>query len=230
MVDNFPPLTPASIIPPDMDPLKASQEADQVEADLKSIFIAVFRTLLRQKFFQINLYGMPHLGNFTTVERHVKQEGLAMPRNINTEAYMRELFRAWRARNPRRGLAFLRYYLQLLWPDGSQVQQMWQDKAEPYPTALSPTDGGNHYLTSRLHVGIETTDADGTQIAVASAAMHTIIAARLVLYVYMLRRFESLGEHGIVMGNAFVGMEVGTFACDCILAPGSDYSGVPVPI
>lgn len=184
------PLVPPTVIPPELDPLKQSHEANDVEADLKAAFIEVFEDMLRPVERRINSYGMPHRGDFQTVERFVKAEGLAMDRSTNGEAYMRELYRAWRAHNPRRGTAFMRHYLQLIYPASTSVSQLWMPPSGgSYPDDALPTPGGSGwFLTSRVRVTL-----DGSEITVSEAEFNLIqsvllavLPARMVLELYIL--------------------------------------------
>jgi hypothetical protein len=115
---------------PSLAPLQRSHDANTLEAELKQLVLFLFETHLRDAERELNVYGVPHLGSLSLIERHVKREGLALIRT--EEQAMRYLYKAWRARNPKRGLHFLRMYLQLLWPNGWIVEQLWQDKNKPY--------------------------------------------------------------------------------------------------
>lgn len=149
---------------PDLAPLKKSWEWNAFEHDVKEVFIDLFEEYLRKQEREANVYGMPHLGSFELVSRHVERDGLSLLNNEDEPA-MRYLFKAWKSRNPKRGLHFLRTYLQLLWPDSWEVDQQWQDKNEPYPTALSPVRyiptatnddaSDTHYLTCRIVAAIQ---------------------------------------------------------------------------
>lgn len=183
------PFEVATVIPPGLDPLKASYEADQVEADLKAAFIEVFEEMIRGRERRINTYGLPHRGDFITVERFVKQEGLALERRTDREAYMRELFRGWRARNPKRGTQFLRYYLQLLFPGEWTLQQMWHTPADTYPEGASSTPGPGRILTSRLKLGLALEDVSLVDAVISS--FRSVLAARFVLETTILLRLDS---------------------------------------
>jgi hypothetical protein len=72
--------------------------------------LSVFNTYLRPRERQINLHGMPHLGDTELIERTLKDYGLAIVRHDATRTAF--LLKAARARNPNRGMIFLRQYLQ----------------------------------------------------------------------------------------------------------------------
>lgn len=171
--------------PAGLGPLLRSHEADQVEADFKAAVIEVFERVLRPAVARINTYGMPHRGDMTVLERFVKAEGLALERRASLEPFMRELYRAWRARNPRRGLHFLRYYLRLLYPDSVwTLRQLWHDPNLPYPQGASDTPRPGYYLTSRVRLFLELEgDASGAELARLVGVFRAVLPARLVLEV-----------------------------------------------
>lgn len=181
------PLTPQDEV--GLAPLQNSHEADGLEAELKALFKLMFDGQIRPAERTINTVGTPHIGPFDQVERAVKSEGLALQRRGGEDA-MRYLFRAWRARNPKRGLHMLRAYLQVLWPNGWTMDQMWQDKAQPYPL-LTKTNEGNHFLTSRVNVQISSAISDGSDVAAAAPSLRSVLAARFLLNVSLKQQSEA---------------------------------------
>jgi len=123
---------------PDLQPLRNSFEYDQLEADLKDAFMAVFNAYIRPAERQVNLHGMPHLGDTELIERTLKDYGLAIVRRDATRTAF--LLKAARARNPRRGMIFLRQYLQSVWPGMWKVEQLWHPvaTADAYPAHVTP--------------------------------------------------------------------------------------------
>lgn len=172
----------------DLAPLVNSDEADEFEAGLKDLFKLMYDTYIKPSERFINTSGTPHIGPFEQVELAAKSEGLALQRR-GGEAAMRYLFRAWRAKNPKRGLHMLRAYLQVLWPNGWTMTQMWQDFEAAYPT-LSVTDGGNHFLTSRINVQIAASSSDGSDVQAAASSLRSVLAARFVLNVSIKQQTE----------------------------------------
>lgn len=210
------PLVPPTVIPPALDPLKASHDANQVEADFKAAVLEVFEAMIRPRAARINTYGMPHRGDFETVERFVKAEGLALERKSDKEAYMRELYRGWRARNPRRGTQFLRFYLQLLWPGEWVLNQLWHTPADTYPTGASSTPGASRILTSRLQLGLILTDAENVEPVIAS--LRAVLAARFVLDLTVLQR---IGTAPLRMAAAMASAETQAFNWTATIADGA---------
>lgn len=184
-------------------PLANSHEADQLEADLKALFIQLFEERIRPAAKRVGTSGAPHLGPFEQIEQAVKAEGLSLVRKED-EAPMRYAFKAWRARNPKRGLHMLRIYLQMLWPNGWKAEQLWMPAGGTYPTDAVSKDtyaashGGadvsqaaGYFLTSRVNVEISGSATDGSDVLQVAGAMRSVIPARMVLYVTVVQRSEA---------------------------------------
>lgn len=164
---------------PELLPLVNSHEADQLEHELKQIFIDVFDAYIRSDERYVNVLGVPHLGPRELVEQSLAADGLSIYRGAHGPgAY---LLRSWRAHNPKRGLHLLKTYLQLLWPNVWTATQMWQDKAQPYPTELTEEDEGNHFLTSRVHVSLPSRTTTGSDVNAISSGLRASVPARVVL-------------------------------------------------
>lgn len=168
--------------PPALLPLVYSAEADAIEAELKELFILLFEANLREGERFVNTLGMPHLGTATQIEQSLAADGLSIYRGAaaagGAGAY---LLRSWRAHNPKRGLALLKTYLQLLWPNVWTAVQMWQDKSVAYPDGLVEEDAGNHFLTSRVHVTLPSRSTSGGDVSAISAGLRASLPARMLL-------------------------------------------------
>jgi hypothetical protein len=193
---------------PNLDPLVNSHQANGVEQDLQALFAELFdpdlsdpkwtgpMESLRQKERELNVYGMAQLGPFELVQRIVNLDGLALYSQTDTAA-MTYLFKAWRSRNPKRGLLFLKTYLQLLFPNAWTCDQLWQKKSVPYPLGLytradiSDSDPTvNYYLTSRVRVFVGESVDSGEALARVAPALRSVLAARLFLIAALERDFE----------------------------------------
>jgi len=122
---------------PRLLPLEASYAENEVEADLKRLFLDLFSAKLSADSFDANVLGVAHLGSFDLVRKAVNMDGLVLLQGDREEAATRYLYRAWNSRNVQgRGIHFLRTYLQMLFPNLCEVEQLWQDKSLPYPQSL----------------------------------------------------------------------------------------------
>lgn len=199
-------LTPPTTIPPSLDPLRNSWDFDQAEAELKEAFIEVFEAMIRPRLQRINTYGLPHRGTFEVVKRFVKAEGLVLERKAGGDELLRELFRGWRARNPRRGLHFLRFYLQLLFPGQWRVEQLWQDPAQSYPEDASPTQADGAFLTSRVRVTLLSDDATGDEMTKLFGSLRAVLAAKYVLELVIERSADAASTVRLAAGADIVQM------------------------
>jgi len=125
---------------PRLLPLEASFSENEVEADLKRLFLDLFNARLSAGVFDANVLGAAHLGSLDLVRKAVNTDGLVLLQGDREEAATRYLYRAWKSGDVQgRGIHFLRTYLQMLFPNLCEVEQLWQDKASPYPKALYST-------------------------------------------------------------------------------------------
>ncbi len=196
---------------PGLGPLKNSHEADDIERELKEAFIEVFEYVLRAAVKRVDTYGAPHRGDFRVIERFVKHAGLALERRANAEAFMRELFRGWTARNPKRGLHFLRFYLQLLWPNQYELAQLWHGTGAVYPSDATPESGAGRFRTSRVRLYLDVGGGvDSDELAKLQGSFRAVLPARLVLEAAT----RSVATATLRFGAAVVGVESETITLD----------------
>jgi hypothetical protein len=116
--------------------LRDSFAHDEIEAELQALFLELFERLASDAF-DADVLGAPHLGSFELVRRMVNHDGLVLLRGAHEKAATRYLYRAWKSGDvQKRGLHFLRTYLQLLLPNQVQVRQLWHDRRFPYGEAF----------------------------------------------------------------------------------------------
>lgn len=166
-----------------LEPLQHSHAVGKVEIEMKDLVEGLYRDYIQAEVDDINVYGAPHLGSFSLIERVIAQEGLTVLRET-TEDRIRYLFNAWRNRNPQRGLHFLRTYLTVIFGDMS-AEQLWQKKSGTYPQQLKTLSEiaaageseSDYFLTSRIRVDL-TSDIVPEKLA---ASLKAAVAARFVL-------------------------------------------------
>jgi hypothetical protein len=146
---------------PALQPLAQSFEFDVLETELKQSFMAVFESMIRPRERNLNLYGMAHLGGDDLMASALKSDGIAMVKRSSTR--MQFLMKANRSRNPRRGLLFIKRYLQAIWPNIWQAEPLWMrlDDTANYPANAIP-------LTSAVAVAAtitgDYTDGSGSPV------------------------------------------------------------------
>lgn len=201
------PLTPASQIPAALGPLANSNAANELEAAFQDIFLAVFERMLRPSIVAIETQAVAHRANTGVIRQAITADGLAMERHDAEEAHIRQLYRAWRARNPRRGLHFITQYLQLLWPEEWEVTQLWHAPDQPYPQGVSLIAQDGYYLTSRILVAVAVDDPTGVALLKLKSSFRSVLAARIVIMLALLRRIDST-ESPLTMASVFSASQV----------------------
>ncbi len=187
---------------PALTPLVNSFSVDDVEDELKRLFIDLFHysdppdapvTIIKKSFaeslFDANVLGAAHLGTFDLVKRSINADGLSLLPNNQEGPNTRYLYRAWRARNMQgRGLFFLKTYLRLLYGPSVTVEQQMQHTKYTYPNRLSDRkttgDHANKYLTSRIHITLNVNDSSG-DLSVIIPIISSIVPARIVPRFYL---------------------------------------------
>jgi hypothetical protein len=227
------------IAPPTLGPLVNSAEYNEIETELKQIFLDLFSTYLRASERDLNVYGAAHLGSLDLLTKRIKEDGLAVFGD-DTSA-VEYLYRAWNFRNPKRGMIFLRTYLQLLWPNAFVIDQLWQQKGVAYPTALftraqitDPDPETNYYLTSRIRVSIDDASETGVSATRVLPALLAVLAARFLIQLLVLKRFtDSLGfADGMYAENVafFTGSLMLPFATTDTIGTGSGMYGEQIAL
>jgi len=166
---------------PRLAPLEASYTENDVEADLKQLFLDLFGSALAPAIFDVNVLGAAHLGSFDLVRKMVNTDGLVLLPGDREEAATRYLYRAWKSGNVQgRGLHFLRTYLQVLFPNIGDAVQLWHGKGIEYPTDLRESEGPDTYLTSRIRIAINAFP-DPESVYLIMSCMMQVIPARFVI-------------------------------------------------
>ncbi|AJK46255.1 hypothetical protein [Burkholderia plantarii] len=165
---------------PRLLPLENSYVENEVEADLKRLFLHLFTSALAPALFDVNVLGMAHLGSFELVRRAVNSDGLVLLQGDGEEASTRYLYRAWKAGDTQgRGLHFLRTYLQLLFPNIGTAVQLWHGKTSPYPSDVREESGVDAFLTSRVRITINSFP-DPEKDDLVRGCLPSVMPARLV--------------------------------------------------
>lgn len=195
---------------PELTPLKNSFVFDEVENQLRNLFLKVFNDTIAADYFDTNVSGMAHLGSIGLVKRKVNTDGLVLLPTASEDASTRYIYRAWKSLNKQgRGLYFLRTYLQAIFPGQWSIDQQSQDKAFSYPTKLSNrlASGNvvaNNFLTSRINIKIAAAQ-DMPDISGIPKIIAAIIPARFVpkilitLFADSKMRFSANGNISMTM-------------------------------
>lgn len=130
---------------PEAAPLQHSAAVTQIERELKDLFVELF-AMVGKDTFDAGVLGAAHLGSFDLVRKMVNHDGLVLLTGAREESATRYLYRAWKSGDvQKRGLHFVRTYLQLLFPGEASVKQLWHDKRHPYGTAFIANEPRDPY-------------------------------------------------------------------------------------
>ena len=127
-------------------------------------------------------YGAPHLGSRTVVERFTKLDGLAVLRRpVTADVLMRVIYANWASLASERGLGFLQFVLQMLWPDQWQVVRLWHPiaRANNYPYFLSETENIGSFLTSRINIRLDEA-VDISELSEVVPVLRRLVPANII--------------------------------------------------
>lgn len=176
-----------------MQPLLQTGQVGVVEEQLAQLFAKLYADELAELDNEINVYGAPHLGSLALIRRLLTQDGLVVL-NPDDDTRLRYLFKAWRYGNPRRGLHFLRKYLQILFGSAFDVEQLWHKESNVYPRDcrtpeeidLLGEELEDYFLTSRVRVDLGTSQVPERVLR----ALVSTVSARIVLEIRIARRYQ----------------------------------------
>ena len=141
-------------------PIAAQHAADEIELMLADLFVYGLN-LLGERVTDLRDYGAPMLGSRNVLERMSKHDGLAvLVRSASatdtaiTTAIMRAIYTSWIGLGSERGLGFLQFILQLLWPQQWTIRRLWHTAEGQYPHHLThdPYNQDDFFLTSRVQI------------------------------------------------------------------------------
>ena len=149
-------------LPPNAAPLQESSVANDFEDELKQVFGDLF-SLMGKDTFDASVLGSAHLGSFDLVRKAVNRDGLVLLSGEREEAATRYLYRAWKSGDvQKRGLHFLRTYLQMLFPGDADVKQLWHTNGERYGSAFIKNEPRSPYWHGFLGLGSADLKLDGS--------------------------------------------------------------------
>lgn len=121
----------------------------------KALVVGGTKSELQKSLEDLINYGSPHLGSPAVIERFSKQDGLAALRRPETgDTLMRVIYTSWSALPSRRGLGFLEFVLNMLWPNLWTINRLFHSVRyiDGYPNFLTNTDDETTFPTSRIRI------------------------------------------------------------------------------
>ncbi|MDO5769029.1 MAG: hypothetical protein Q4P13_05950 [Psychrobacter sp.] len=139
------------------NPIRYSHKANELEQAVASLFERIMIEHLDSSLSEMHNYGVPWVGGRTVVERFTKLNGLAVLRREDqglSDTLMSIIYANWSALASERGLGFLQFILDMLYPEQNEIVRLWHSKklASQYPAYLRENQATNSFLTSRIRI------------------------------------------------------------------------------
>lgn len=138
-------------------PITQSHQHDEMEEAMAAVFHQLL-SLMHTSIDDHHHYGTPYLGSRQVVERFTTLNGLAVLRRRTdkvSDKIMAIILQNYLALASERGVAFLKFVLDMLYPGQSELVQLWHSKANisEYPVwVYDAPRGTERFLTSRLRI------------------------------------------------------------------------------
>ncbi len=163
-------------------PIDRQHAHDGLERALSRAVAQVMADELQPSLQDLVDYGAPHLGSRTVVERFTKLDGLAVLRRpVTADVLMRVIYANWASLASERGLGFLQFVLQMLWPDQWQIARLWHSIpfASQYPRFLNETETETRFLTSRIRIRLDNS-VDRFELSELAPVLRRLVPANVV--------------------------------------------------
>ncbi|WP_440464329.1 hypothetical protein [Psychrobacter sp. ASPA161_6] len=188
-------------------PLAFTHKANELERAMVGVFTAVVQDYQVDQLNDIYSYGVPWLGSPTVVERFTKLNGLAVLRRNDgglSDKLMSVIYANWESMASERGLAFLQFMLDMLYPNQNEIARLWHSiaQASSYPLYLSESQGANSFLTSRIRIKIDS-NIDITELSELAPTLSRLVPWQIVPEVAVSIDTENMGVKVALAGEIF---------------------------
>jgi len=144
--------------------VQESHKANELDEAIAGVFTKLIEEYELEGLVDMNSYGTPWLESSPVViERFSKLNGLVILRQdtegLSTDI-MAMILSAWQGMASGRGLEFLQFVLNMLFPGSNRVLRLWHSKelANSYPVAVSEKEMPGSFLTSRVRIALTLND------------------------------------------------------------------------
>lgn len=144
--------------------VQESHKANELDEAIAGVFTKLIEEYELEGLVDMNSYGAPWLESSPVViERFSKLNGLVILRQdtegLSTDI-MAMILSAWQGMASGRGLDFLQFVLNMLFPGNNRVLRLWHSKelANAYPVAVSEKEMPGSFLTSRVRIALTLND------------------------------------------------------------------------
>jgi len=188
-------------------PLAFTHKAGELERAMAGVFTTVVQEHQVNQLNDIYSYGVPWLGSATVVERFTKLNGLAVLRRNDgglSDKLMSTIYANWESMASERGLAFLQFMLDMLYPNQNKIVRLWHSIAQAgsYPLYLSESQGVRKFLTSRIRIKIDS-DIDITELSELAPTLSRLVPWQIVPEVAVSIDTEDMGVQVALAGEIF---------------------------
>lgn len=168
-------------------PIALQPTANDTETVLAELFATALE-MISERVADLRDYGAPMLGSRNVLERMSKHDGLAvLVRSASetdtelTTAIMRAIYASWIGLGSERGLGFLEFVLQMIWPDAWTLRRLWHTIEGQYPRFLThdPYNQDDFFLTSRIQILLDDSIAR-TELSELAPVLRRLVPANIV--------------------------------------------------
>ena len=178
-------------------PIAFTHKADDLERAMADVFINVVQDMQINPLNDIYSYGVPWRGSRTVVERFTKLNGLAVLRRNDgglSDKLMSIIYANWEAMASERGLSFLQFVLDMLYPKQNEIVRLWHSSAlaSSYPLYVTEAQGTNRFLTSRIRIKIGS-DVDLSELSELAPTISRLVPWQIVPEVAVSIETDDMG-------------------------------------
>lgn len=196
-----------------VSPLLRTHASNDLERAMAGIFTSIVQDLQIEQLNDIYSYAAPWQGSRTVVERFTKLNGLAVLRRDDgglSDKLMSVIYSNWTAIASERGVSFLQFVLDMLYPNQSKIIPLWHSKAlaSGYPRYVAEAKGQNRFLTSRVRIKMDA-DVDIAELSELAPTITRLVPWQVVPEVAVAIDTKPLGFQVAVAGELY---EVANFS------------------
>lgn len=164
-------------------PVDKSHKYNALEAAIASVNRTMLLAMLPE-MVDMYQYGTPFLGSKDVVERFTKLNGLAVLRRNDSgfsDTLMAIILANWQSLASERGLAFLQFVLNMLYPGQNSIVRLWHSKnhTDQYPNYLYETAAHDRFLTSRIRIKVDS-EIDIKEVAELAPVFRRLVPWQVV--------------------------------------------------
>lgn len=188
-------------------PILHNHAANELERAMAGMFAKMIDEAHLQQLNDIYDYSVPWQGSKTVVERFTKFTGLAVLRRDDgglSDELMRVIYSNWVAIASERGVSFLQFVLDMLYPNQNEIVRLWHSKAlaSEYPRYATESAAGDKFLTSRLRIKISS-GVDLAELSELTPTITRLVPWQVVPEVAVSVDTDSMGLTVAVAGEVF---------------------------